>query len=229
MLNGVVVVSLTGAIGILAGAVANRLAWSVPRGERMWHAGAAAHWREASVRRLIVELATGLLFAATALRFGLSWLLPAYLFFATVAVLLCLIDMKHRLLPNAIVYPSFVIAVLLLSVAAIVGQDPRALGRAGLGGLVLFGFFLLSAVVTPTGVGMGDVKLAAVVGLYLGYLGWSAVIIGALAAFVFAALAGLVLMLAGRADRKSTVPFGPALFAGSVVGVALTWAGHVLG
>lgn len=229
MVSGSALVSLAGAVGVLAGAVVNHLAWSVPRGERRWGARAAANWRERSVHRPIVELATGSLFAATALRFGLSWLLPAYLFFAAVAVLLSVIDIQHRLLPNAIVYPSCVIAVLLLSVAAIVGHDPSALGRAGLGGLVLLGFFLLSAVLRPNSVGMGDVKLAAVVGLYLGYLGWSAVVVGALSAFVFAALAGVALMLAGRAGRKSTVPFGPALFAGCVVGVALTWAGHGFG
>jgi len=192
-----------GAIGVLAGAVVNQLAWSIPRGDYPWRRGAAAKWRERSVPRPIVELTTGLLFGAAAFRFGLSWLLPAYLYFAAVGVLLCVIDVKHRVLPNVIVYPSFVIGVVLLGLAAIGDHQPQTLARAAAGALALFAFFLLSAVVTPRGVGMGDVKLAAVVGLYLGYVSWRAVVVGALSSFLVAALVGVALMLAGRAHRKA--------------------------
>ena len=224
--NSLAMVLPVGAIGVLAGAVVNQLAWSIPRGDYLWRRGAAARWRQHSVHRPIVELTTGLLFVAAAFRFGLSWLLPAYLYFASVAVVLCVIDVKHRVLPNVIVYPSFVIGVVLLGLAAIGDHQPQTLARAAGGALALFAFFLLSAVVTPRGVGMGDVKLAAVVGLYLGYLSWRAVVVGALSSFLVTALVGVALMLAGRAHRKSTVPFGPALFAGSVVGIVLSWPGH---
>jgi len=226
VVNGLATVLPVGATGVLVGVVVNQVAWSSARGEYLWRRGAVAQWRERSVRRPFVELTTGVLFAAVALRFGHSWLLPAYLYYAAVAVMLSVIDVQHRVLPNVIVYPSFVIGVALLSLAAFLEREPYALARAAAGAFALFAFFLISALLTPRGVGMGDVKLAAVVGLYLGYVSWRTLVVGALSAFFLSAVVGVVLMLAGRAHRKSTVPFGPALFAGSVVGLLLSWPGN---
>lgn len=209
----------TAVLGVGVGVVLNSLAWSLPRRDQADRTD--SRWRGA-VRRPIVELATGLLFAVVALRFGLAWPLPAYLAFAAAAVVLTVIDTQHRLLPNAIVYPLFLIAVTLLSVAAIGDGQPRALLRAGLAMLLLFAFFLLSALLTPSGVGMGDVKLSAVVGLYLGYLSWGAVLIGAVAGFVIAAVLGVALMLARRATRRTLVPFGPSMLAGAAIAIAVT-------
>ena len=83
----------------------------------------------------------------------------------------------------------------------------------------LFAFYLILALVKPGGMGFGDVKLAAVLGLYLGFLGWGNLLVGAFAAFLFGGVFGLLLMLAHRAGRKTAIPFGPWMIAGAWVGV----------
>lgn len=209
-----------GVLGSCVGFVLNALAWSVPR--RTSEDDSVGRRYRPAVRRPILELGTGLLFAAVAARFGPTWSLPAYLAFAATAVVLSVIDTQHRLLPNAIVYPAFLLGIALLTVAAIGDGQPGRLLRAGLAALVLFGFFLVSTLVSPRSVGMGDVKLSAVVGLYLGYQGWSALLIGILAGFVIAAVVGIALLIARRASRTTLVPFGPSMLAGAAIAIAVT-------
>ncbi len=81
-------------------------------------------------------------------------------------------------------------------------------------------FFLLLALIYPAGLGWGDVKLSGVLGLYLGWLGAAAVLAGVLGAFAVAALAGLTLIAAGRATRKSQIPFGPFMLASAIAVIA---------
>src|SRR6185437_3671912 len=108
------------------------------------------------------------------------------------------VDLRHRLLPDRAVVPTFAVGALLLVVAAVAEQAWPDLLRAGLGALVLFAAFLVLALISPAGLGMGDVKLAAVVGLYLGWLGWGAVVLGAFAGFVVQAVVSLVLLATRR-------------------------------
>ena len=99
-------------------------------------------------------------------------------------VLLGVIDLQHRLLPNRVVGPAIAIGAALLVVAAAGEQDWPALLRAALGAVALFAVFLVLALIAPSGLAMGDVKLAALLGLYLGWIGWNAVVIGGAAGFV---------------------------------------------
>ena len=158
--------------------------------------------RAVAVRPPVVEVGTALLFVLAALRFGLSWELPAFLFLAAAGVLLAVIDLQHRLLPNRVVAPALGIAAALLLLAAAAEQDWAALLRAGLGAVVLFAVFLVLALIAPSGLGMGDVKLAALLGLYLGWIGWGAVVLGAAGGFVVQAVVALVL-LADAAHRPA--------------------------
>jgi leader peptidase (prepilin peptidase)/N-methyltransferase len=178
------------------------------------------------VRVPVVEVGTALLFSLAARRFGLSAELPAFLFLAAAGVLLGVIDLQHHLLPNRIVLPSIGIGGVLLLVGAMAEGDRAALVRAVLAAVVLFGVFLVLALVSPSGLGMGDVKLAALIGLYLGWLGWAAVAVGAAGAFVLQAALALALLAGRRIGPRGELPFGPAMLLGAAV--AIGWSDAIL-
>jgi leader peptidase (prepilin peptidase) / N-methyltransferase len=170
---------------------------------------------------LLVELGTGAGFALMALRFGLSPVLPAFLLLAALAPALAVTDLRWRRLPDRLTLPAYPAAALLLAASALVipgGARHFLSALAGLAAAWLF--FALLALIHPAGLGWGDVKLSGVLGLYLGWLGAAAVAAGLLGAFVLAAMAGLVLIAAGRATRKSQIPFGPFMLASAIAVVA---------
>ena len=170
---------------------------------------------------LLVELGTGAGFAVMALRFGLSPVLPAFLLLAALAPALAVIDLRWRRLPDPLTLPAYPAAALLLAVGALaIPGAPRHFLGALAGMAAAWLFFALLAFVHPAGLGWGDVKLSGVLGLYLGWLGAAAVAAGLLGAFVLAALAGLGLMAAGRATRKSQIPFGPFMLASAIAVIA---------
>ena len=214
MLTALAVVALL--LGAGAGLLANRAAGRFP-----WPAGAGA--REllgpgpVAVRSPVVEVATALLTALTVLRTGLSWELPAFLLLAVVGVLLAVVDLQHRLLPNRVVLPALAGGTALLLLAALGDGAWDALLRAVLGAAALFTVYLVLALVSPGGLGMGDVKLAALLGLYLGWLGWAAVVLGALAGFVVQAVVALGLLATRRIGLRGELPFGPAMLAGAAL------------
>jgi leader peptidase (prepilin peptidase)/N-methyltransferase len=171
-----------------------------------------------SVRYPFVEAGTAALFVASTARFGLTAELPAYLYLAAIAIALAAIDLDVQRLPNRIVLPSYGIAVVLLLPAAVTGPGWGAAAR-GLAAATALGAFywLLSRI--PRGMGMGDVKLAPLLGLYLGWLGWSSLAVGAFTGFLLGGLVGAGLMLARVADRRSRIPFGPFMLAGTFLAV----------
>ena len=146
-------------------------------------------------------------------------LLPAYLYLGAIGAVLTLIDLDVHRLPDLIVLPSYPIAFVLLLVPAVVTGQWGALLRAVLAGLVLFVVYLVLALVSPGGggLGFGDVKLAGVLGLLLGWLGWGPVIVSVLAAFVIGGVIALILLLARRASRSSHIAFGPSMILGAWV------------
>lgn len=159
---------------------------------------------------------TGLLFAATARRFGPDPALPAFLFLAAVGVTLSLVDLRSHRLPNALTLPSYPIAAALLGMAAVAGSGSGFLGRALLGGAASYLLLLALRLVTPRGVGFGDVKLAGVLGMYGGWLGWSAWTLSLLTASLYAGAVGVVLLASGRAGLGSRVAMGLYLVAGAL-------------
>lgn len=184
-----------------------------------------------SIRYPLVEFGTAVFFVVVALVFAPAIVgaptasamaaaiiaLVAFLVLAAVSVALALIDLDTRLLPNRIVLPTLVAGVALLGTASLLNGDYGQLGRAaiGMGGLFIV-YYLLALF---GGMGFGDVKLAAVVGLYLAWLGWGQLAVGALAAFLLGGIFGIVLILARRAGRKTAIPFGPWILAGAWIGV----------
>ena len=234
-------------LGLAVGSFLNVVIHRLPRGESLSHPGSHCPACEAAVRArhnvpvvswlvlrgrcadcqapispryLVVELVTAGLFVATTVevaRLHLLAALPAYLFFVAAGVALAAIDLDVMRLPNAIVYPSYAVLAVLLTTASLVTGAVEPLLRAAIGGVALFAFFLALAVAKPGGMGLGDVKLAGIIGAVLGFLSYPAVLVGVFAAFVIGGLLGAGLLLAQRAGRKTLIPFGPAMIAGALI------------
>jgi leader peptidase (prepilin peptidase) / N-methyltransferase len=167
---------------------------------------------------LMIALACA--WASLTFRFGghARWsLLPAYLFLGAIGAALTFIDLDVHRLPDLIVLPSYPIAFVLLLVPTVVTGQWGALLRAALAGLALYAVYLVLALVSPGGggLGFGDVKLAGVLGLLLGWLGWGTVIVSVLAAFVIGGVIALLLLVLGRASRSSHIAFGPSMILGA--------------
>ena len=241
---------LAGVLGLIIGSFLNVVVWRVPRGESIAHppshcptCGAEVRPRDnvpvvswlllrgrcrdckapISPRYPLVELGTAVVFVVMAARIGLEPELPAFLYLGAIGVALALIDLDVKRLPNAIVLPSYAVAAVLLGAAAAFGDDWSSYLRAVLGMAALFGFYFVLALVYPAGMGFGDVKLAGVLGAYLGWLGWAEVVTGAFLGFLFGGAVGMALMATRRAGRKSQIPFGPFMLTGAFV--AILWGG----
>ena len=189
-------------------------------GDRVTVAVAARQAVGVRVSVPIPAVATAVLFGLAAWRFGASWQLPAFLALAAAGVLLAVVDLEHRLLPNRIVGPAAATGAVLLGLAAAVGGQGHDLVRALLGAATLFVAYLVLALIAPSGLGMGDVKLAGLLGLYLGWLGWGAVLFGAVAGFVVQAVVALLLLATRRIGLRGELPFGPAMLAGAALVIA---------
>ena len=174
-----------------------------------------------SARYPLVEAGTGALWAMLALRFDDTWALPAYLVLAAGLVALSLIDLDTFLLPNRIVYPLTVVVVALFGVAAIVGDDSAAFVRALIGGGATFAVFLGLHLVSPRGMGFGDVKLSFVLGVALGWVSGPTVFLGMFLAFLLGSVVGILLIVTKVRSRRDHVPFGPFLAAGTVLALLL--------
>jgi leader peptidase (prepilin peptidase) / N-methyltransferase len=163
-----------------------------------------------------VELLTAVLLAGCVLAFGLSAEAAVAAFLCAVLVAVSAIDIEHRIIPNRIVLPATVVVL-----AANTARDPSP--QWIIAGLAASGFLLAAALVYPAGMGMGDVKLALLMGVALGKTVPVALIVGMLAAMI----PGIVLFARyGKKARKMGIPFGPFLALGSVV--ALFWGHGIL-
>jgi leader peptidase (prepilin peptidase) / N-methyltransferase len=164
----------------------------------------------------LTELATGILFAAAAAVHRDLFVAGVVAPFLAVMVAVGLIDARWRIVPNRIVYPAVLVALGALSVGHVAGAPVDAV--RGLIGLALYaGPLFLVALVVPHGMGMGDVKLAALIGLVLGSLGLAYVAVAAGVGIVVGGLGAIVAMAVFRLGRKQHIPFGPFLAGGAAV------------
>jgi leader peptidase (prepilin peptidase)/N-methyltransferase len=148
--------------------------------------------------------------------------LAAACWLALCAVPLAFIDAAVHRLPDLLTAPAYAgTAVFLLLAAATSGHWPN-LVRAVLGGIALAGFYLALILINPSGMGLGDSKMAASLGSLLAWSGWSTLLAGAFAGFLLAAVCGVALLASGRATRKQHLPFGPFMIAGAFA-VILAW------
>jgi leader peptidase (prepilin peptidase)/N-methyltransferase len=194
---------------------------NVPVLSWLWLRGRCADCRAAiSVRYPLVELATAGLFVAVTAELAATdrlALAPAFLYFAALGVALALIDLDVHRLPNGLVLPSYPVLAALLALAAGLQHDPSILLRAAIGAAALGAAYFALALAWPGGMGFGDVKLAGLVGAVLAALSFRVLVVGAAAAFLLGAVIGVAIVAAKRGNRRSAVPFGPFMVAGTLV------------
>ncbi len=228
--------ALVAPFGLVIGSFLNVVAYRLPRGESLvtpgshcttcgeavkpWDNVPILSWlllrgrcrgcgERISAHYPLVELVTGLVFAVIVVANGLDTDLVYELPFAAMLVAVSVIDLEHRIVPNKIIVPLAVVGV-----AAIAAVDLDFLPEALIAGASAFAFMLAIALVHPKGMGMGDVKLAGVMGLYLGLSVVPALLLG----FLSGSLVGVAIMMRhGAAGRKRGVPFAPFLALGGLV------------
>jgi len=251
-----------GLFGLVVGSFLNVVAWRVPNGQSIVRPPSACpscghtirsrdnipvvSWLRLrgkcrdcaapiSAKYPLVELTTAVLFVLVFWKFGLGIEFIAYAYLASLAVALTVIDLAVHRLPDVLVLPAYAVLLLLFTTECLLTGNWWPLATAAIGGAVLFAIYFAAALVYPGGMGFGDVKLAGVLGLALGWLGWGPLVIGAFSAFLIGGLVGIALLATKKAGRRSGIPFGPFMFAGAFVGIAVgepiwnayvaTWSG----
>lgn len=169
-----------------------------------------------SGRYPLVELGTAALFATTAVAIGADAALPAFLVFVAALIAISAIDLELYIVPNRIIYPTLFASVPLLLVAAVVEDDWTSAREAAIGGVLAFGLFLLIHLISPRGMGFGDVRLSGVIGMFLGWLSVPHVLLGLFLAFLLASVLGVGLIAVKLRSRKDHIPFGPFMALGAV-------------
>ncbi|MEV4684773.1 A24 family peptidase [Streptomyces kurssanovii] len=171
--------------------------------------------------RRAAPLVTAAVCAALAAAAGARPELVAWLVLVPFAVLLAVVDVRVRRLPDHLTLPLAAGAVLLLGGAGLLPGAGGSWSTALLGGVVLGGVYFVLFLIRPGGMGFGDVKLALSLGVVLGWYGWAVLFAGAFAGFLLGSLYGLGLIALRRAGRRSTIPFGPFMMSGAWLGVLL--------
>ena len=187
---------------------------------RCRHCGELISWRYPAV-----ELLSGLLFLAIFAKAGFAWsaeLLP-YLFMATVLVIVSVIDLQRQIIPNRVMYPAIPAALAAMGIVSLARGDHRIILDSLVGAAVIAVPWGLAALIYPKGFGMGDAKLAAFTGIFLG---WKVELVAFFAGMLLGAAAGMALVAAGKKGRGSRLPFGPFLAAGALI--ALFWGQAML-
>jgi leader peptidase (prepilin peptidase)/N-methyltransferase len=206
------------ACGLVASIPLARLTLTVPdRAERRWYRGRPAGAGRVLVTALIAAAFAGLAGAAS----GWSAALPAWIALALVLAPLAVIDVEHHRLPDRLIAVGYLAAVALLGLAAVSTGAESRLARAGVAAIATAVAFGLPVLLAPASMGLGDVKLAGLLGGYLGWLGWDRLVDGILAGFVIGAAVALALVATRRAGLRTAFAFGPALMSGALLVAAL--------
>jgi leader peptidase (prepilin peptidase)/N-methyltransferase len=165
-----------------------------------------------------VITAAGLVVAAAVI--GFDWVLPAYVVFVVAVGVLSSVDLATSQLPRTVIYSIAVIGVVLLALGAAADEEPRRIWWVVVGGGLAFGLMAAIHVVSPRSLGFGDVRMAGLVGLFLGWLGVGHVVSGLAVAFLAAGAVAVVRLVLGSATRRTMLPFGPFLAFGALVVIA---------
>jgi leader peptidase (prepilin peptidase) / N-methyltransferase len=176
----------------------------------------------ARARNVVVALGTALLFATVTLRFGAGAELPPYLYLATVGVALTLIDFDLRRLPDSVILPSYIVTLVLLMPASASTGDVYAATRAIAGMFALLAVYFALAVAYPNGLSFGDVKLAGLVGLYLGWLSWNALFVTVSGSLLIACGVGAVRVVIHHGPQSAAVRVAPCLVTAALLALFVT-------
>lgn len=170
-------------------------------------------------RSITFELLLAFTAAVVGARFGFAWALPAYVVFFLALVTISIIDIKNYLIPNRIIYPALFTGAALLLLSAIVQGNVEQFGIALVGMVAAWLFFFITWVIYPAGMGFGDVRLAALIGLFAGWMQLGTVVIAIMLGLLLASIVGVILIALRRKSRKDPVPFGPFLAAGAAIAI----------
>jgi leader peptidase (prepilin peptidase)/N-methyltransferase len=170
----------------------------------------------------MLELATAALLGLLAARINSPLQLLADAWLAVMGVALACTDLTVHRLPNALTLPAYAGLVLLFGLAAAVDGRPDSLVRALLAGLLLAAVYLVLALIRPGDMGLGDCKLAAVLGTGMGWLSWNAVLAGTSLTFLLGGIVALLGIALGRWTRKQHIAFGPFMLAGTLLALLTT-------
>ncbi|MHB1593080.1 MAG: prepilin peptidase [Streptosporangiaceae bacterium] len=179
---------------------------------------ACGHWFGPTAA---IEVLTAAVLALLASRFGATPDLAAFAYLGVLGVALALIDADVQRLPDPLTLPGYPAMIALLTAAALAGGGATTLGRALLAGLALAAVYLALGILSRGQLGGGDIKLAGLIGLALGWVGWRAVVVGACLGFVLAAAGSLKLLATRRISVRSMVSFGPYMLAGALLAVLM--------
>ncbi|MFZ9629312.1 MAG: prepilin peptidase [Ilumatobacteraceae bacterium] len=168
---------------------------------------------------LVLEVSTASLFALTARHFGASFTTVAFCLLMAGLVALTWIDLRTQRLPREITYTTAAVGAPVLVVAALVDGEPRRIWTMVLGAAIAFATMMLIYLASRGGMGDGDVRLSPLLGLYLGWLNPGLALVGLFFGFMIGSIASALLMLVRRVGRKTAVPFGPFLAAGTVCAI----------
>ncbi|MBI4286076.1 MAG: prepilin peptidase [Chloroflexi bacterium] len=198
-----------------------RLACSdlIPVFSYLWRRGRCRYCQARIPRRVLaVEVGIGALYPLLFWRYGLTADLAIITFYCTLFILIMVIDLEHSLILNKVVYPATGIALLV----SLLLRRPEIV-PAAIGGGIGLGLFLLIVVVSRGGMGLGDVKMAGLIGLVTGF---PHVFVAFFIAIISGGLAAVLLLVLKRKKRKEAIPFGPFLALGAIV--TLLWGNAIL-
>ena len=196
------------------------LSWVLQRG-RCRQCGASI-----TLAPLLMEVVTGALFGAVGARFGFHLETAAFVVLVAVLMPLALIDLRTKRLPRELIYLGTALGAPILVIAALVADEPQRIWWAAVGGGGALAFFLALYLGWSGGMGDGDVRLAALLGMNLGWIGLSHVPIGLFLGFLLGAVIGVIVMARQGGDRKTAIPFGPFMALGAVI--ALLWGRNLV-
>lgn len=171
------------------------------------------------IEPLVIESANAAIFILFGLQFGADAVLPAFCILGAALVALVWIDLHEFRLPREITYTAFVLGSIALIVAALVNDEPERIWKAFVGAGLALAIMGLIYLGSRGQMGDGDVRLAPLLGLYLGYLHLGTVPVGLFFGFLIGAVVGVAAMAIGSAGRKTALPFGPFLAAGTVLAI----------
>jgi leader peptidase (prepilin peptidase)/N-methyltransferase len=238
--------AVAGAIGLVVGSFLNVVTYRLPAGRSLASPGSSCPHCAAPIRAWdnvpvlswlvlggrcrscqapiswqypAVELITGGLFAAVGARFPWSPLELALLVFVAAGVVVAVIDIRERVIPTKVVWAAGLTGLGLLALASLTAGSPGRLGLALAGAAASFVSFYLIWYLRPGGIGFGDVRFAALLGLFVGWLGPGELFVALFAACLSGAAVGVPWAIIGGGGRRLAIPFGPFLVVGSLVGI----------
>lgn len=214
---------LIGTAVVVSLAVGPWLAWVAVRLASRDDAARPTAVRVAVTTALLAVLVSGavVLAGARPATLALAWAAGA-------GVVLGAVDLASHRLPDRVTFPAYAVCAIALTADAAVLGSWSALLRAVIAAAAAFGLAALLAAVIPEGLGFGDVKLLALLGLVLGWIGWGVLLAGVFLGLLTGALVSLVLLATGRAGLRTAVPFGPPLLTGAVLALALAGSGSAI-